>query len=135
MRDRPVTPRILIVDDALFMRRLLRDLFEQQGWQVVGEAENGVQALELYHELAPDLVTMDIVMPHKNGLDTLWEIISEDPDARVVMCSALGQESLVLQAVQYGARDFVVKPIRESRMLEVVRRVLQLSADEPSQDG
>ena len=128
-------PRILIVDDALFMRQLLRDLFEEQGWEVVGEAANGVEAVEKYHALKPDLVTMDIVMPEKNGLDALWEIVGEDPEARVIMCSALGQEQLVLQAVQYGARDFVVKPIQEERMLDVVQRVLQRPLDDPPQDG
>ena len=118
--------RILVVDDALFMRTLLRDLFTRQGWQVVGEAENGIQAVDRYRELKPDLVTMDIVMPEKNGLDALWEITSEDPEARVIMCSALGQDPLVLQAVQYGARDVIVKPIQEERLLTMVRRVLDL---------
>ncbi len=120
-----MTVRILIVDDALFMRTLLRDIFEKQGWEVVGEAENGQEAVEQYRRLKPDLVTMDIVMPEKNGLDALWEITSEYPEAAVVMCSALGQDNLVLQAVQYGARDFIVKPVDEDRLLEVVHRILE----------
>jgi two-component system chemotaxis response regulator CheY len=115
--------RILIADDALFMRNMLREIFVKAGFQVVGEAVNGVEAVERYHELRPDLVTMDIVMPLKSGIEALQQITREDPDARVVMCSALGQEALVIEAVQAGARDFIVKPFKEERVLDVVRRV------------
>jgi two-component system chemotaxis response regulator CheY len=115
--------RILIADDALFMRNMLREIFVKAGFQVVGEAANGVEAVERYHELRPDLVTMDIVMPLKSGIEALQQITSEDPDARVVMCSALGQEALVIEAVQAGAKDFIVKPFKEERVLDVVRRV------------
>jgi len=115
--------RILIADDALFMRNMLRDIFVKAGFQVVGEAANGVEAVERYHELRPDLVTMDIVMPLKSGIEALQQITREDPDARVVMCSALGQEALVIEAVQAGAKDFIVKPFKEERVLDVVRRV------------
>lgn len=115
--------RILIADDALFMRNMLREIFVKAGFQVVGEAANGVEAVERYHELKPDLVTMDIVMPLKSGIEALQQITREDPDARVVMCSALGQESLVIEAVQAGAKDFIVKPFKEERVLDVVRRV------------
>jgi len=115
--------RILIADDALFMRNMLREIFVKAGFQVVGEAANGVEAIERYHELRPDLVTMDIVMPLKSGIEALQQITREDPDARVVMCSALGQEALVIEAVHAGAKDFIVKPFMEERVLDVVRRV------------
>ncbi len=115
--------RVLIVDDALFMRNMLKDILVKAGYEVVGEAGNGVEAVERYRQLQPDLVTMDIVMPSRSGIEALKEIVAEDPQARVVMCSALGQESLILEAVQAGAQDFIVKPFKEERVLEVVRRV------------
>lgn len=120
--------RVLIVDDALFMRTMLREIFLGAGCEVVGEAADGVAAVQAYRELLPDLVTMDIVMPKKSGVEALEEICRHHPDACVVMCSALGQESLVIEAVQAGARDFIVKPFQEQRVLEVVRRVTDWSA-------
>lgn len=114
--------RVLIVDDALFMRNMLKDIFIRAGYEVAGEAADGAEAVAAYRELRPDLVTMDIVMPGLSGIEALQEICREDPDARVVICSALGQEGLVLQAVQAGARDFIVKPFKEERVLEVVRK-------------
>ena len=115
--------RILIVDDALFMRNMLRDIFVSAGYEVVGEAGNGQEAVERYRELRPDLVTMDIVMPLRSGIEALQDIMSFHPQARVVMCSALGQETLVVEAVEAGASDFIVKPFKAERVLEVVRRV------------
>lgn len=115
--------RILIVDDALFMRNMLRDIFVSAGFEVVGEAGNGQEAVERYRELRPDLVTMDIVMPLRSGIEALQDIMSFHPQARVVMCSALGQETLVVEAVEAGASDFIVKPFKAERVLEVVRRV------------
>ena len=115
--------RVMIVDDALFMRNMLKDIFARAGYDVVGEAEDGEAALERYQEIRPDLVTMDIVMPKRSGIEALRDIISEDPQACVVMVSALGQDSLVLEAVETGARDFIVKPFKEDKVLEVVRRV------------
>ncbi len=120
--------RILIVDDALFMRNMLRDIFNSAGFEVVGEAGNGKEAVDRYRELRPDLVTMDIVMPLQSGIEALQDIMSFHPQARVVMCSALGQESLVVEAVESGARDFIVKPFKAERVLEVVRRVAGASA-------
>ncbi len=114
--------RILVVDDALFMRNMLKDIFTRAGYEVVGEAANGVEAVQSYGELRPDLVTMDIVMPLKSGIEALQEITAGDPRAKIIMCSALGQEALVMEAVQAGARDFIVKPFQEDRVLEVVRR-------------
>ncbi|ALC18267.1 MAG TPA: response regulator [Deferrimonas sp.] len=117
-------PKVLIVDDALFMRNMLRDIFVKGGYSIVGEAANGVEAVEKFQEFKPDLVTMDIVMPLKSGIEALQEINLIDPNARVVMCSALGQDALVVEAVEAGARDFIVKPFQEQRVLDVVRRVL-----------
>lgn len=115
--------RVLIVDDALFMRNMLKDIFIRAGHEVVGEAGNGVEAVERYNELRPDLVTMDIVMPLKSGIEALQEIAAADPGACIIMCSALGQDALVIEAVQAGAKDFIVKPFKEERVLDVVRRV------------
>lgn len=115
--------QVLIVDDALFMRSMLRDIFETAGWEVVAEAENGLQAIELYRQHRPDLVTMDIVMPELSGLDAMLKILEEDTQAKIVMCSALGQESMVMEAIKGGAKDFIVKPFQADQVLEVAVRV------------
>ena len=115
--------RVMIVDDALFMRTILRDIFTRAGFEVVAEADNGEDVLPLYREAAPDLVTMDIIMPRRSGLEALRELMAADPAARVLMVSALGQESLVLEAIDAGARDFIIKPFKEAKVLEAVRRV------------
>jgi two-component system, chemotaxis family, chemotaxis protein CheY len=115
---------VLICDDAIFMRTMIGDILRQAGFQVVGEAENGQQAVEKYRELRPDFVTMDIVMPDMGGIDAVREIIREDPQAKILMCSAMGQQALVIEAIQAGARDFVVKPFQPSRVLEAVQRVI-----------
>ena len=116
--------RVLVVDDAAFMRKMVSDALAKGGHEVVGEAGNGVEAISQYQALKPDLVTLDITMPEKDGLAALAEIVAADPSARVVMCSALGQESKVLEAIKLGAKDFVVKPFQPSRVLEAVQRVL-----------
>lgn len=115
---------VLICDDAIFMRTMIGDILTQAGFQVLGEAENGVQAVDRYRELKPDFVTMDIVMPEMGGIDAVREIMREDPEAKILMCSAMGQQALVIEAIQAGARDFVVKPFQPSRVLEAVQRVL-----------
>ncbi len=115
---------VLICDDALFMRMMVADILRQAGFEVVGEAETGVQAVEKYRSLRPDLVTMDIVMPDMGGIDAVREIVSQDPSARVLMCSAMGQQALVVEAIKAGARDFIVKPFQPSRVIEAVNRVL-----------
>jgi two-component system chemotaxis response regulator CheY len=115
---------VLVCDDAIFMRAMIGDILKQAGFEVVGEAETGVQAVEKYRELRPDLVTMDIVMPDMGGIDAVRAIVAEFPDAQILMCSAMGQQALVVEAVQAGARDFVVKPFQPSRVLEAVQRVL-----------
>src|SRR5690606_11837606 len=115
---------VLICDDAIFMRAVLGDILRQAGFDVAGEAETGAEAVAKYRELKPDLVTMDIVMPDMSGIDAVREIIKEHPKARIVMCSAMGQQSLVVEAIQARARDFIVKPFQPSRVLEAVQRVL-----------
>ena len=115
---------VLICDDAIFMRTMLGDILSQVGFDVVGEAETGAQAVEKYATLRPDLVTMDIVMPDMGGIDAVREITRRDPTAKVLMCSAMGQQALVVEAINAGAKDFVVKPFQPSRVLEAVQRVL-----------
>lgn len=115
---------VLICDDAIFMRTVLGDILREAGFDVVGEAETGREAVEKYRELQPDLVTMDIVMPDMGGIDAVREIVKEHPKARIVMCSAMGQQALVVEAIQAGARDFIVKPFQPARVLEAVQRVL-----------
>lgn len=116
---------VLVCDDAVFMRAMLGDILQQAGFTVVGEAETGARAVAKYKELRPDLVTMDIVMPDMGGIEAVREITTFDPAARVVMCSAMGQQALVVDAIEAGAKDFVVKPFQPSRVLESVRRVLE----------
>ena len=116
--------RVLVCDDAIFMRTMISDILGGAGYEVVGEAETGVQAIERYKELKPDLVTMDIVMPDMGGIDAVREIVKNDPNAKILMCSAMGQQALVIEAIQAGAKDFVVKPFQPSRVLEAVQRVL-----------
>ncbi|HET9986689.1 MAG TPA: response regulator [Longimicrobiales bacterium] len=115
---------VLICDDAIFMRTMLKDILTQAGFEVVGEAQTGSEAVARYRELRPDLVTMDIIMPDMGGIDAVKEIVKEAPAAKVLMCSAMGQQALVIEAIQAGARDFVVKPFQPSRVLEAVQRVL-----------
>ena len=112
--------RILVVDDAAFMRKMVSDALVKGGHEVVGEAGNGVEAIARFQELKPELTTLDITMPEKDGLAALKEIIELDPSARVIMCSALGQESKVLESIKLGARDFVVKPFKPERVQEAV---------------
>lgn len=118
---------VLVVDDASFMRSLIRDIFARGPFVVAGEADNGVEAIRLYQELRPDLTTMDIVMPQMDGITALREIIRLDPAAKVVMCSALGQEALIAEAIEAGASDFIVKPFHPARVLKVAQSVLGLN--------
>jgi two-component system, chemotaxis family, chemotaxis protein CheY len=119
-----VNHTVLVCDDAIFMRTMISDILSQAGFEIVGEAESGIQAVEKYRELKPDLVTMDIVMPDMGGIEAVREICKADPEARILMCSAMGQQALVVEAIQAGAKDFVVKPFQPSRVLEAVQRVL-----------
>jgi len=118
---------VLVVDDALFMRRMLSDILKKEGIEICGEAENGKEAIEKYQQLKPDLVTMDIVMPkieEIDGIDAVKEIMKVDPQAKIIMVSAMGQHSLVVEAIQAGAKDFVTKPFQPSRVAEAVKRAL-----------
>ena len=116
--------RVLVVDDAAFMRKMVSDALAKGGHEVVGEAGNGQEAVDRFQELKPDLMTLDITMPEKDGLQALKEIIALDPAARVVMCSALGQESKVLESIKIGAKDFVVKPFQPDRVIGAVEKAL-----------
>ncbi len=116
--------RILIVDDALFMRRVLKGMLEEHGYEVVGEAVNGVEAIEKYRALRPDVVTLDITMPDMTGQAALKGIREIDPNAKVIMCSAMGQKDMVLEALQNGAVDFIVKPFKEFAIMEALRRCI-----------
>ncbi len=116
--------RVLVVDDAAFMRKMVTDALTRGGHEVVGEASNGIEAVERYRALRPEVTTLDITMPEKDGLTALQEIIGLDPAARVVMCSALGQESKVLESIKIGAKDFVVKPFKADRVLGAVDKAL-----------
>src|SRR6476646_794317 len=120
--------RVLIVDDAIFMRNMIKDIFADDQFEIVGEAANGVEAVEKYKELAPDLVTMDIVMPFKSGIEATREILALDKNALIIMCSALGQESLVMEAIEAGAADFVVKPFKPEDVQRVVQKVMSSRA-------
>jgi two-component system chemotaxis response regulator CheY len=119
-----VSHTVLVCDDAIFMRTMISDILTQAGYEVVGEAETGSQAVERYQHLRPDLVTMDIVMPDMGGIEAVREIMKFDPAAKILMCSAMGQQALVIEAIQAGAKDFVVKPFQPSRVLEAVQRVV-----------
>jgi two-component system chemotaxis response regulator CheY len=119
--------KVLVVDDALFMRRMLSDILKKEGIEICGEAENGKDAIEKYSSLKPDLVTMDIVMPkieEIDGIGAVKEIVKVDPQAKIIMVSAMGQHSLVVEAIQAGAKDFVTKPFQPSRVIEAVKRAL-----------
>jgi two-component system chemotaxis response regulator CheY len=112
------------VDDAAFMRMMIKDVLTKNGFEVIGEAENGKIAIDRYKELNPDLVIMDITMPEMNGIDSLKGIKAANPAAKVVMCSAMGQQAMVIEAIQSGAKDFIVKPFQADRVCEAVRKVL-----------
>ena len=116
--------KVLVVDDAAFMRMMIKDILRKGGYDVVGEAEDGSRAIEKFKELHPDLVTMDITMPDMDGISAVKEIRKIDPNALIIMCSAMGQQAMVIDAIQAGAKDFVVKPFQPDRVLEAVRKVL-----------
>lgn len=117
--------RVMIVDDAMFMRRMLGDILAKSGqYEIVGEASNGVEAIACYKECKPDVVTMDVTMPEMDGIEAVKEIKKIDANARVVMVSAMGQQGMVIDAIQSGAKDFIVKPFQGDRVLESLARVL-----------
>ncbi|NMA68389.1 MAG: response regulator [Desulfitobacterium sp.] len=116
---------VLIVDDAAFMRMMVKDILTKNGFDVVGEAENGAIAVDKYSELKPDLVIMDITMPEMDGLQAVREIRKQDPQANIIMCSAMGQQAMVIDAIQSGAKDFIVKPFQAERVVEAVNKALK----------
>jgi two-component system chemotaxis response regulator CheY len=116
--------KVLIVDDAAFMRMMLRDILAKNGFEVVGEADNGKVAVQMYNELKPDVVTMDITMPEMDGIAAVKEIKAADPNAKVVMVSAMGQQAMVIEAIRAGAADFIVKPFQPDRVLEALGKAL-----------
>lgn len=116
--------KILITDDALFMRVTLKNILENNGYQVVAEASNGLESLDLYQKTKPDLVTMDITMPEMDGITAVRELKKIDPQANIIMCTAMGQKQMVLEAVAAGAKDFIVKPFQPDKVLEAVQKII-----------
>lgn len=116
--------KVLIVDDAAFMRMMIKDILEKNGFEVVGEASNGIEAVNLYKKERPDVVTMDITMPDMDGIEAVKEIRAFDESAKIIMCSAMGQQSMVMDAIKSGAKDFIVKPFQADRVLEAIRKVV-----------
>ncbi|QGP92870.1 Chemotaxis protein CheY [Neomoorella glycerini] len=116
--------RVLVVDDAAFMRMMIKDILVKNGYEIAGEAENGQKAVAMYQELRPDVVTMDITMPEMDGIAAVKAIKQIDPNARIIMCSAMGQQLMVMEAIQAGARDFIVKPFQQDRVLQALEKVL-----------
>ncbi|KZL91279.1 response regulator [Clostridium magnum] len=116
--------KVLIVDDAAFMRMMLKDILEKNGFEVIGEASNGVKAVELYQNVRPDIVTMDITMPDMDGIEAVKKIKAIDSTAKIIMCSAMGQQNMVMEAIKAGARDFIVKPFQGDRVVEAIKKVL-----------
>lgn len=115
---------VLIVDDAAFMRMMIKDILTKNNFDIAGEAANGQEAVEKFKELRPDLVTMDITMPEMDGIEALRNIKQIDADAKVIMCSAMGQQAMVIDAIQSGAKDFIVKPFQADRVIEAIQKVL-----------
>jgi len=117
---------IMIVDDLAFIKLLLKDLIEKAGFRVIGEASDGEEAIDMYQEKRPDLVLLDITMPKMDGITALKKILVLDPDAKIIMCSALGQQRLIVQAIQLGAKDFIVKPFRPERVISSIKKALDI---------
>ncbi len=116
--------RVMVCDDAAFMRMMIKDILVKNGYEIAAEAENGLKAVERYPEAKPDLVLMDITMPEIDGIEAVRRIKALDPNANVIMCSAMGQQAMVIEAIQAGAKDFIVKPFQADRVLEAVRKVI-----------
>ena len=119
--------RVLIVDDLAFIKLIIKDTLEKTGFEVAGEASNGVEAIEQYKRLQPDIVLMDITMPKMDGIQALQESVKIDPQAKVIMCSALGQQKLIIQSIQLGAKDFIVKPFKPERIVGAIKKALNMA--------
>lgn len=115
--------KVLIVDDALFARRILKETLEKNGHEVIGQASNGLEAIEMYKQLKPDLVTMDLTMPDMDGINSIKHIKRFDSNAKIIMCSALGQEAKIIQSIKAGATDFIVKPFNEEKLIDSVNKI------------
>ncbi len=122
-------PSVLIVDDALFMRTVLKDILTKNGYEVVGEATNGYEAIEKYNELHPDITTMDITMPELDGIEALKKIMEINQNAKIIMCSAMGQQGIVVEAIKQGAIDFIIKPFQPQRVVQALEKALQVAAE------
>jgi two-component system, chemotaxis family, chemotaxis protein CheY len=119
-------PKVLIVDDLAFIKLIIRDTLEKRGFEVIGEASNGIEAIEQYTKLRPDIVLMDITMPRMDGIQSLSKIMEVDKNAKVIMCSALGQQKLIVQAIKLGAKDFIVKPFKPERIIGAIKKTLNI---------
>jgi two-component system, chemotaxis family, chemotaxis protein CheY len=124
------SPSVLIVDDALFMRTVLKDILTKNGYDVVGEATNGYEAIDKYQELNPDITTMDITMPELDGIEALKKIMEINSDARIIMCSAMGQQGIVVEAIKQGAVDFIIKPFQPARVVQALEKALHANEAE-----
>lgn len=118
--------KLLIVDDAMFMRTMIKNIVKDSDFEVVAEAENGLEAVKKYDEVKPDIVTLDITMPEMDGLEALAQIMAKDPSAKVIMCSAMGQQGMVVDAIKKGAKDFIVKPFQADRVLEALEKATEV---------
>lgn len=119
-----MSAKVLIVDDAVFMRTVLRKMLEEEGFVIIAEASNGVEAIKLAGECQPDIITLDITMPEMDGVTALPDIMKAAPDTKVIMCSAMGQQPMVVEAIKNGAKDFIVKPFQKARVIQAIENVL-----------
>jgi two-component system chemotaxis response regulator CheY len=119
-----MSKKVLIVDDAVVMRMMIRGILSKNGFEIVGEAQNGLEAVDKYRALSPDLVTMDMVMPEMDGIAAVKQIIAQDPNAKIIMCTSMGQQALVVEAIQAGATSFITKPFQPPKILETINKVL-----------
>lgn len=122
--EQGMSKRILVVDDAVVMRMMIKGILSKHGFDVVGEAQNGVEAVDKYRQLHPDLVTMDVVMPEMDGITAVKQIMAHDPAAKIVMCTSMGQQALVVEAIQAGAKSFITKPFQPPKIVETINKVL-----------
>ncbi|MDX1918665.1 MAG: response regulator [Candidatus Caenarcaniphilales bacterium] len=123
--NQTASPSVLIVDDSLFMRNVLKEILSKNGYHIIGEAINGYEAIEKYQSLSPDITTMDITMPELDGIEALKKIIEINNKARVVMCSAMGQQGIVVEAIKQGACDFIIKPFQPNRVIEALQKAME----------
>lgn len=119
-----MSAKVLIVDDAIFMRTVLRKMLEEEGYEIVGEAGNGIEAIKMAEECQPDVITLDITMPEMDGVTALPQILAKAPKTKVIMCSAMGQQTMVVEAIKNGASDFIVKPFQKARVVQAIENAM-----------